>query len=307
MSIKPTRLQMGDTIGIVTLGSPLNSISINRGVGILENMGFNVVLGKYVYNNEGYLSTSEERRAEDLMTMFENPNVKAIIPTRGGVGVAGILPYLDYNIIRQNPKIITGYSDITILLNVLYKIVDLITFHSLLLIDFKEDTPIYNYNGFFSATTSTTAPRDLNNPDGIPLYGNNLGIISAPVVGGNLSSFIDNLGTPYEIDTKGKILFLEEVHEPINKVYRYINHLKLAGKFEDCVGIIMGECTGCNEAYGKTYENLLDEVILRFNKPTITNLASGHGYYKATIPIGAEIRMNTFNSTLTILEPTVSL
>ncbi len=307
MATRPQILRTGDTIGIVTLGSPLSANAINTGIQTLNNMGFNVVLGKYVYSSNGYLAATEEERASDLMEMFRNPDVRAIIPSRGGVGVAGIIPYLDYSVIAQNPKIVTGYSDITILLNVLYEWADLITFHSLLLIDFKPTTPAYNFNQFFTATSTLTSPRELENPPGMPLISRIPGNVTGPIVGGNLTSFVDNLGTPFEVDTRGKIILIEEVHEPINTVYRYINHLILAGKFRDCAGIIMGECTSCTVAYGKSYEDLINEVIVPLNKPLMTNLASGHGRYKMAIPIGAQANLNTYNNTLTILEPTVSI
>ncbi|WP_461614965.1 S66 peptidase family protein [Clostridium sp. Marseille-QA1073] len=307
MATRPQILREGDTIGIVTLGSPLSANAINAGIQTLNNMGFNVVLGKYVYSSNGYLAATEEERASDLMDMFKNPDVRAIIPSRGGVGVAGIIPYLDYSVIAQNPKIITGYSDITILLNVLYEWSDLITFHSLLLIDFRPTTPAYNFNQFFTATSTLTSPRELENPPGMPLISRIPGNVTGPIVGGNLTSFVDNLGTPFEVDTRGKIILIEEVHEPINTVYRYINHLILAGKFRDCAGIIMGECTSCTIAYGKSYEDLINEVIMPLNKPLMTNLASGHGRYKMAIPIGAQANLNTYNNTLTILEPTVSI
>ncbi|AND84032.1 LD-carboxypeptidase [Clostridium tyrobutyricum] len=307
MAVKPQILRTGDTIGIVTLGSPLSADVINAGIQTLKDMGFNVVLGKYVYSYGGYVASTEQQRASDLMEMFKNPDVKAIIPTRGGVGVAGIIPYLDYPVIARNPKIITGYSDITILLNVLYIWANLITFHSLLLIDFRSNTPAYNMNQFFAATSTIISPRRLENPPGMPLISRVSGNVTGPIVGGNLTSFVDNLGTTFEIDTRGKILLIEEVHEPINTVYRYINHLILAGKLRDCAGIIMGECTNCEPAYGKSYEDLINEVIVPLNKPLMTNLASGHGTYKMTIPIGAQANLNTYNNTLTILEPTVRI
>lgn len=307
MAVRPQILNPGDTIGIVTLGSPLSADVINTGIQTLKSMGFNVVLGKYVYSYSGYVAATDQQRVSDLMEMFTNPNVKAIIPTRGGVGVAGILPYLDYSVIARNPKIVTGYSDITILLNVLYILADLITFHSLLLIDFKPTTPPYNMNQFFSATSTITSPRILENPPGMPLISRVPGNVTGPIVGGNLASFVDSLGTPFDVDTTGKIVLIEEVHEPINTVYRYIKHLILAGKFRDCAGIIMGECTNCIPAYGKSYEDLINEVMVPLNKPLMTNLATGHGTYKMAIPIGAQANLNTYNNTLTILEPTVHI
>ncbi|WP_156856725.1 LD-carboxypeptidase [Oceanobacillus sp. AG] len=306
MAIKPPILQQGDTIGIVTLGSPLDASIINAGIETLQNMGFNVILGKYVYSQNGFLAGTDQQRASDLMSMFENDQVKMILPTRGGVGVAGILPYLDYSVITSHPKIISGYSDITILLNVLYQYADLITFQSLMLIDFVSGGPAYNVNQFFTATSTLTSPRQIQNSPGIPTVSTVQGNVTGPIVGGNLTSFVGNLGTPYEIDTKESILLIEETHEPINTVYRYLNHLKLAGKFDDCIGIIMGECTNCPASYNTTYNDLINTFMTSFGKPLMTNLTTAHGTYKAAIPIGAIANLNTTNNTLTVLEPTVS-
>ena len=149
---------METLFGIVTLGSPLSREIIDQRVAYLQSFGFKIILGQYVYSSTGFLAGTDQQRASDLMSMFQNKNVKAILPTRGGVGVAGILPYLDFNIIQQNPKIISGYSDITVLLNVLYQYTNLITFQSLLLIDFAATTPAYNFNQFFSAVASAVSP-----------------------------------------------------------------------------------------------------------------------------------------------------
>jgi muramoyltetrapeptide carboxypeptidase len=307
MAIRPPILRAGDTVGIVTLGSPPDAETIDIGIQTLKSMGFNVVVGEHAYSNAGIVAASPMERAADLMNMFESPDVRAIIPTRGGTGVSDIIPYLDYDVIRNNPKIITGYSDITILLNVLYQLAGLITFHSLLLLNFRPTTPAYNFNQFFTATSTITAPRPLENPPGIPLISRVQGNVTGTIVGGNLASFVDNLGTPFEVDTTGRILFIEETHEAASRVYRMIAHLIHAGKFRDCAGVIVGECAGCYANYGKSYEDIINEVIVPLGKPLMTNLASGHGVYKMAIPIGAVTNLNTYNNTLTVLEPTVSL
>lgn len=307
MAIRPPILRAGDTVGVVTLGSPRAAESIDSGIQTLQSMGFNVVVGEHAYSDKGIVAASPMERAADLMNMFMNPDVRAIIPTRGGTGVSDIIPYLDYNKIRFNPTIITGYSDITVLLNVLYTLSNLITFHSLLLLDFRPTTPAYNFDQFFTATSTVTSPRPLENPPEMPLISRVPGNVTGTIVGGNLTSFVDTLGTPFEVDTRGKILFIEETHEAASRVYRMITHLIHAGKFRDCAGIIMGECSGCYANYGKSYDDIIDEVIVPLGKPLMTNLASGHGIYKMAIPIGAVANLNTYNNTLTVMEPTVSL
>jgi muramoyltetrapeptide carboxypeptidase len=306
MAIKPYALRSGDTVGIVTLGSPLDATTIIACIRYIQRMGLKVVLGKYVFAQNGFLAGTKEARAEDLMNMFSDPQVKMILPVRGGVGVEGILPLLDYQFINQHPKIVSGYSDITVLLNALYQFADIVTLHSLLLIDFKPETPSYNFEQFFTATSSVISPRPLVTPPGMPLIGKVKGNVTGPIVGGNLTSFVGALGTPYEVDTVGKILLIEDVHEPVTTIYRYIEQLNLAGKFSDSIGIVMGECTNCTEAYGKTYEDLINEFIVPLGKPIMTNLASGHGYYKAAIPIGSNVNVNTYDNTITFLEPAIS-
>lgn len=307
MATKPQQLKRGDTVGIVTLGSPLAANRITEGIRMLQSMGYTVVVGEHVYSADGFLAATPQQRASDLMKMFTNPAVKWILPTRGGVGVASILPFLDFNVIKQNPKIVSGYSDITILLNALFEYGDLIGLQSLLLLDFNSRTPAYNFNQFFAATSTITAPWPIVNPPEVPLIGVVPGNVTGPIVGGNLTSFIGTLGTSYEINTEGRIILLEETHEPINTVYRYLSHLKLAGKFEDCVGIIMGQCTNCETAYGKSYVDLINEFLVPLGKPLLTNLATAHSHYKAAVPIGANVNMDTVNRTLTVMEPIVKL
>lgn len=307
MAIRPPILRNGDTIGIVTLGSPLDASILNQRLVFLQNLGFRTLLGRYVYSFNGIVASSAAQRASDLMSMFQNRNVRAILPVRGGTGIADILPYLDYRIINQNPKIISGYSDITILLNVLYQFSNLITFNSLLLIDFNSNTPSYNFNQFFGLTSTFMATRVIQPPPGRTFISRIRGNVSGELVGGNMTSIIGSLGTPYEINTRGKILFLEDTHEPTNRIYRYITHLNRAGKFRDCIGIIMGDCTSCTTSYGDTYNTLINELIVPLGKPLMTNVSTAHDFYKTALPIGARINLNTINNTITILEPTVTI
>ncbi|MEH7379204.1 LD-carboxypeptidase [Bacillus sp. JJ1533] len=306
MAQKPPMLKRGDTIGLITPGSPIDANTINTRAQFLRDLGFTILFGNYVYSAEGITAASPEQRAEDVMRMFTNQRVNMILPTRGGTGVQSILPYLDFEIIKKNPKIITGYSDITVLLNNLYQNSDLITFHSLMLLNFRPDTQVYNFNQFFEATSTLRSPRKIQNPPNMQLRSLVPGNVTGPIVGGNMTSFVNTLGTPYEIDTKGKILFLEETHTPATFVYRYFTQLIMSGKLNDCLGIIMGQCSNCPASYRTSYEDLIHYMLAPIGKPLMVNLATGHGYYKAAIPIGATVNLNTTNNTVTVLEPSVS-
>lgn len=306
MAIRPSLLQRGDTIGLVTPGSPLDPNVINTRVQVLRDLGFNVVFGSHVYSQYGIVAAPPQQRAEDIMNMFRDPSVKMILSTRGGTGVQTILPYLDFGVISNSPKIISGYSDATVLLNILYLYSNLITFHSLMLIDFQSETPPYNYDQFFKATSTLASSRVIENPPDIPLMSLVPGNVTGPIVGGNMTSLVNTLGTPYEINTKGKILFLEETHAPSTMIFRYLTQLLMAGKFKDCLGIIMGECTNCPVSYNTSYVDLINNLLVPLRKPLIINLATGHGYYKAAIPIGANVNLNSTDTILTVLEPIVS-
>ena len=301
-------LESGDTIGVVTLGSPiLNQPAFNTGIRTLQEMGFQIVFGRYVQSFGGIVAAPPAARAEDLMSMFRNPDVKLILASRGGTGIQTIFPYLDYEVIRNNPRIISGYSDMTALLNQLYQAANLITFHSLMVADFNPGTSAYNFNQFFESTSTLISPRTIYNPPEIPLETLVPGNVTGPVVGGNLTSIVSTLGTPYEMDTTGKIFFIEEINAPTNTVYRYLTQLMMAGKFNQCLGIVVGQCTNCSVSYGTSFMDLINALLVPLGKPLITNLATGHGLYKATIPIGATANLNaTDEPSLTILEPAVS-
>ncbi|MEN9405755.1 MAG: hypothetical protein RLZ12_39 [Bacillota bacterium] len=301
MLFKPARLRKGDTIGVVALSSPIALVDVETGVKILEDLGYKVLLGEHLVENKFPVS-SAENRAYDLMYMFCNPQVKMILAARGGTGCADILPYLDLNLIREHPKILSGYSDLTVLLNYIYQSTGLVTFHGLMLNSFTYETPLYNYKEFFAATSVCGAPRLLLNPPQMKLVTKIQGRTVGQLVGGNLSAFVSTLGTPYEICTYGKILFLEEVNETVTKIYRMLRQLEQANKLHGCRGFIVGECTDCRLGYGKNAEQIFDEVLIPFKKPMVSNFCIGHGKYKTTVPLGIPLELNAINTSLTLLK-----
>ncbi|MHB8034248.1 LD-carboxypeptidase [Clostridium botulinum] len=295
-------LNKGDTIGIVSPASPIEKEVVLKNIQIFKNLGFNIKLSNHVYDKYGYLSGKDIDRANDLMNMFIDPSVDMILCSRGGYGSMRILPYLDFNIIKNNPKIFGGFSDITVLLNYITSKCGFTTFHCpMLSSNFKN---IYTFKNFLELLMNDFTSYEISNPNFVPLLSQTNDIVEGNLVGGNLSLICNTLGTPYEINTMDNILFLEEISEPPYKIDRMLTQLILSGKIKSCSGLILGQFTNCNiDNCEKDFS--LDEVILdrllSSNKPVISNLMSGHCDPNVTLPIGSKIRLDCKNKLIKIL------
>lgn len=290
--IKPKALKKGDTIGIIAPSSPEDKEKLHDSTKILEGLGFKVVHGRSCYENYGYLAGDDELRAFDINTMFRNPKIDAIFCMRGGYGSIRILDLIDYNVIHKNPKIFMGYSDITALHIAIVQKTNLVTFHGPML------TSDFLSPGFESYTKASML-KALTRP--IPL-----GKIESPIeetkstmlkpgnaqgeiIGGNLSLLVSTLGTPYEIDTRGKILLIEETGEEPYKIDRMLTQLRLSGKLYDVEGIALCQFTNCEPSDSTksfSLDEMFKEVFSFFKKPIIKNVYTGHGESMATIPLG---------------------
>ncbi|BAH08411.1 hypothetical protein CKR_3360 [Clostridium kluyveri NBRC 12016] len=299
------KLEKGDTIGIVSPSSSEEPKKIEESIKFLQNLGFNVKSGKHIYDRWGYLAGKDKDRVQDLMDMFLDKEVNTILCIRGGYGAMRLLPLIDFDIIEKNPKIFAGFSDITTLLNNIYQECNLITFHSPMcnsqfdsstLKSFL-DTLMFGYNLF-----------TIENTDNIPTDYFNGEYVKGELVGGNLSLICSTLGTPYAINTKDKILFMEEVEEEPYKIDRMLTHLSLSGILQQCRGFIIGQFKGCEFSKYKeslTLSEIFEDRILSLRKPTLTNFQSGHSYPKITIPIGAEVEIDLKNGKIHLSEPVV--
>lgn len=303
--MKGKKLKYGDTIGVIMPASPEEDLKIKQHILFLGEMGFKIKEGVHIYDKYDYLAGEDSARAKDLINMFQDDEVDAIMCYRGGYGTMRILPYIDYDIIKMHPKIFIGYSDITTLLNSFYQKSGLITFHGPMVGSNLED--INTAESFFSTLMLGTSPYSINNP--IESKEKYYGSCSASgeIVGGNLSLICSLLGTPYEIDTDNKILFIEEVGEPPYRIDRMLTQLVLSGKLQKCCGFIVGQFTDCfsTSAASITVNDILLEKILNLNKPTVTKFMSGHDYPKLTIPIGAKVRIDLLNERIEVLESVV--
>ena len=307
MMKRPKALKYGDTVGLVAPSSPVSSADkVDLSVQKLMELGFKVKVGKSCLSKYGYLSGQDDVRAEDLNSMFADKSIDGIICIKGGYGTPRILDQLDYSMIEKNPKLFAGYSDITALHIAFNQICKLVTFHgpmpaSDMLSDFGE----FSKNSFTKAITEKEVLGELRNPVGVDVKTLIKGKATGHIVGGNLSLITATIGSKYEIDTKGKILFIEDIDEQPYRIDRMLTQLRLAGKLEDCTGIIIGDWNNCVPSGSNaslTLEEIIKDIIVPAGKPTIFNFKAGHCEPKITIPMGVEAALDADNGSLFIKE-----
>lgn len=294
--VKAKALQPGDKICIVSPASPIwTETYYERGKRALENLGFEVTAGRYVHNKHLLFAGEAKKRADDINRAFQDKSVQAIFCNRGGTGTSHILPYIDFSIIKENPKIFVGYSDITTLQIAILNETGLITFYGpMVSTDFGKGINRYTVDNLFSVLTEKEKALKFKNPVDKEILTICKGRAEGPLTGGCLSIVSATLGTKHELDTKGKILFFEDIDEKPHRIDRYLTQLILAGKLQEAGGIIFGTFTRCRylkrDAYEKYSVNLMDIIrdrIVPLNVPCIFGLQFGHVTKKLTIPAGA--------------------
>lgn len=310
--IKPRRLAAGSTIRVVSPASGLWARSeLWRGIEGLETLGFKVQTGAHAYSNRHYLAGSDEERAADLMEAFLDPEVDAVLCSQGGYGSARLFPFLDFDALAANPKPFVGYSDITSLHLMLGRLSGLVTFHGPGATGFEPGyLTEFTKAAWLAALTGETplGSIPLADPDKRVLKVTG-GIAEGPLTGGCLTLICSSLGTPFEIDTRGKILFFEELDTEPWVLDHMLTHLANAGKLRDASGIVIGECHDCeprkldpgffNQC---SFEDLIFELLGPLGKPLIYGLPLGHEKDKATLPLGVPARLDATEGTLSLLE-----
>ncbi len=302
---KPKRLTAGARIGIVNPAYWIEPERLQRAVGVFEALGYELVLGKSTGLKENQYAGSAEARAADIMAMFEDASIDAIISARGGYGSNRVLPLLDYDVIRKHPKIFIGYSDISGILSSIAQRSGLVTFHGPLLTTYGEQTIQYNLDTFQQvlsgqrnvrlASTSACMARTLKP-----------GIARGPAWGGNLTLIINRLGTNDQIDTRGAILFLEETDEKLYAFDRMMLHLKRSGSLDHINGLVIGEMLDMSDGkvpFGKTIDEIVLDVCGDLDIPIVSNFPCGHGDCQATLPVSHEIELNALAEDPFILIP----
>lgn len=306
-------LRPGSLIAVPTPGSPLlNPEYLEIGFAWLEEQGFRVRLTEHANNGESFKAGPPELRAKDLNDAFADAHVDAICPLAGGHSAPQVLPYLDYDLIAADPKPFVAFSELTVLHAALLGKAGLVTFYG----------PMVSALGLFPEVTrrswlralTTTEPLGIVDPEGPPARTIVPGGAEGELVGGTLSLVDTLLGTPFEIDTRGKILLLEDVDEEPPRVDRFLTHLRNAGKLQECAGIWLGDFKRCVpraqsplwEGHNLTVEELIGELIAPLGIPAMHGLRIGHGSEVMTVPLGVRARLDADAGRLEILEPALA-
>lgn len=292
--ICPTPLQPGDTVAVTAPSSPVPEEKLTASIESIKFLGLNPVVLPSCYMHHGYLAGADKQRAADLNAAFACDDYKGIFCLRGGYGTMRLLPLLDFDTIKKHPKVFIGYSDITALHTSINELCGFITFHGPM-----PTTDYRNHEGFTNDSLrlclfSPEKLHHLENPPGETISVLHQGTAQGILTGGNLSLLAGTLGSPYEIDTRDKILFIEDVDEEPYRIDKSLTALSLAGKFRDCAGIILGTFARCEavETPSLSLREVFEEALLPWKKPTILNLRAGHIYPQSTLPMGACISLD---------------
>ena len=311
---KPPALLVGDTIAFCATSGFLDSVRMSLAKTRLDEKGFHIIREDSIYRRWGYLAGTDAQRASELMSYFKDKSVRAIFPGTGGYGSTRILSMLDYDIIKSNPKIFIGFSDITALHIAFNQLANLITFHT--------PNPMYGLGSkkgldpiselyFWSLLMNS---NDYTYEIPFDLYGDSLkvqtmvpGIASGKLVGGNLSLICSTMGSVYEAKTMGSILFIEDVGEAPYRIDRYLSELKLAGKLDLVNGIIIGrfsrrETEAPDRSTDFQMHQVFQQYFSKMKVPVIFNFPSGHGSKNVSLPLGCIVEINTDDEIFKVLE-----
>ena len=312
--VRPKHLAAGDTIGLVLPASlEFEAHRVDLAQRQLEALGFRVTAGEHVKKRHGYLAGSDRERAEDLNRMFADPEIDGIVCHRGGWGTPRLLPHLDYDAIRKNPKVLIGFSDVTALINAVHKETGLVTFHGP---NGASGLEPYTLEHFRRVVMSTEPIGTLEVPPkgenelvnrSFPILTIRGGTATAPLIGGNLTLIASLMGTPWEVGTDGKILFLEDIDEDLYRIDRMLTQLALGGKLEKLAGFVFGFCTDCDAGQGPSFslEEILRQHFEPLGIPAVSGLAIGHIQKKITLPLGLEATLDADAGTISFDEAAV--
>lgn len=311
--VKPKRLKFGDTIGIIAPSSGISEATLAKSLQNMADLGFKTKVGKYTKSVNGFLAGNDKERLEDLHWAFADKTIDAVWCVRGGYGATRFLPSVDFDLIRKNPKVFVGYSDITALHTAIYQKTNLVTFHGPVASSTFSDYPKKHV---VNVLMNPSAPYKIElSPDNIAKESNlykteviTKGKARGKLIGGNLSLLTAMAGTPFALrNTKDKLLFIEDVGEKPYRIDRMFVQLKQSINLRELAGIALGVFEGCNppDDVSQTVIDVARDELGNLGVPVIYGLSFGHIRDQFTLPVGIEAEMDTENAMMTFLETTV--
>ncbi len=307
MTTKPQYLKKGDKVYLITPSGFASEEKINKAIENVKSLGLEVKFSEKIYAKYGYLAGTDEERLEDLHYAFANPDIKAVFCVRGGYGATRLLDKIDYKLIKKNPKIFVGFSDITALHSAFLTKTGLVGIHGIVgASNFSDYTRSQLENLLFSTQENYKLPCH----DGeVITHGNTKGI----VVGGNLSLLVSLIGTEFLPSFRNKIVFIEEIAEPPYKIDRMLTHLLMSTDLKNANAFIFGTFNKCDlenfdipPENSLTVKQIIKEKFSDFEKPVLYNLNFGHIDNACIFPIGVEVSVNTEKKEITVIEKILS-
>lgn len=313
--ILPKRLKKGDTIGLVAPGYAIKPEVLKDAIETLVKMGFKPHYTKRIIGNHGYFSSTDEERAKDLNEMFANPEIDGILCARGGYGCTRIMDMIDYDTIRKNPKVLVGFSDITALLNGIFKETGLVTFHGPVGSTLNDAYSINHLENVlmhpkknYELTNVKLSQEESLNPE-YERYTITSGKAKGRLSGGSLTLINALIGTAHEIDFTDSVVCIEDVEEAPYRIDRMLTQLIEGKTFKNAAAIAIGVCAGCNSSSNDLSFSLKEVLVDRLKPlgiPVAYGLSFGHVENNFTFPIGIEAEMDADRLSLTLLEKSVS-
>jgi len=308
--LRPRALRPGDTIAVVAPSSPAGAKRLDYGAGLLRDSGFDVRLMPSTRTGRGYLAgESAEAVAAELSACFADPTVHGILCARGGYGAMHLLPYLDWEAIRVNPKPFCGYSDITALHLAIRREAGFVTFHGSMVQRQGAEPELHPWSaaGLRAALTATTPLGTISSPqDGPRTTAVVPGVATGPLVGGNLTLVAALTGTRWQLDARNCVLLLEDTDEAPYRVDRMLTQLLLAGAFDGVRGVLFGDSPTCEAPQGDSRSfpltAVLHERLAALGVPVLYGFPCGHTPWRATLPLGVPVTLDADAGTVAVLE-----
>jgi muramoyltetrapeptide carboxypeptidase len=297
---KPPALRHGGRVAITAPSGCVDERALDEGVAALRREGFAVELGRNVLARKGYLAGDEKARARELIGFFGRKDIDAIFCARGGFGSMQLLPELAKET-ELAPKLFVGYSDVTVLLNWFLRRFAMVTFHGpMVAADFARGLSEHSKAHFLGMLKGEVSGWSV--PVGAAIRP---GQAAAAMVGGCLSLLAATLGTPYEVETAGRILLIEDIDEKPYRIERMLTHLKLAGKLDNLAGLVCGDFIRCEGDGSREVVDIIKELFADAAFPVVTGFPAGHGDENLALPFGVRMRLDATRGTLSLLESPV--